>query len=533
MHDYTSKEWYLPRGSDVWYTQQLSSYFRWNKIDPIRGLMQKKFHTAFIILAGLCAAHVIAVLQILQSNARLHRTITAVKDAGYLAVPNDLVAPSLKTIHTALMGGIFFTLSIGAGVTLLALCSTWVWKYACARKPYLAIPFVLPWIAFLVGVNLKGVSILPSLYFTIVPALVVVLAMKFTPDHLSRAGWARSCFHTVVILLLAILWITQINGNMFINIRDRLLLTNSIGVGINDFYYRYTLYPAEAFKSLHQKMIKTCRADISSDRSLQKQLLVILADRNYLAVKKTESVDLAMVANNGKLLLLNRGHTMIETSLAKFMATPGPLLKSFSRQCDRHVFFRQFTFLSLLVAFPVVLYIFVHAFLCRLATFFIKPGAAVVLAGLLCLVIGALLILPVKAGMQKEITPDQISDLLQSVKWQDNVDALKTIAEQKRTWKVDIGAPKLVSNPHIPVRYWLARGLARSTDPKAHADLLKLMDDPQPIVACQALYSLGQRGGKQTIKIILDKIRHSDHWYVQWYAYNALRVLGWRQKISI
>ncbi len=527
-------------GSDVWYTQQLSSYFRRKqvfntgiKIDPMCGLMQKKFHTAFIILAGLCAAHVIAVLQILQSNARLHRTFTAVKDAGYLAVPNDLVAPSLKTIHTALMGGIFFTLSIGAGVTLLALCSTWVWKYACARKPYLAILFVLPWIAFLAGVNLKGLSILPSLYFTIVPALVAVLTLKFTPDNLSHAGWVRGGFHAAIILLLGILWTTQISDSMFINIRDRLLLTNPLGVGISDFYYRYTLYPAEAFKSLHQKMIKTCRTDNINDRPLQKKLLAHLSDRNYLAVDNTHSVDLAMVENDGKLLLLNRGHTMIETSLAKFRDTPGPLLKSFSRQCDRHIFFRQFTFLSLLVAFPVVLYIFVHAFLYRLAAFFVTPGAAVVLAGLLCLFIGALLILPVKAGMQKEITPDQIPDLLQSVKWQDNVDALKAIAGQKRTWKFDIGAPELVSNPHIPVRYWLARGLARSTGPKAHADLLKLMDDPQPIVACQALYSLGQRGGKQTIKIILDKIRRSDHWYVQWYAYNALRALGWRQKISI
>ena len=113
-----------------------------------------------------------------------YQTITAVKNAGYLAIPNDLVAPSLKTVKAALMGGLFFTLSIGAGVTILALLSTWIWKYVCFRKPYLAIPLLLPWIAFSIFVNLKGPAVLPSLYFTVVPILVALLALKLTPDTL-------------------------------------------------------------------------------------------------------------------------------------------------------------------------------------------------------------------------------------------------------------------------------------------------------------------------------------------------------------
>jgi len=496
-------------------------------------VMPKRFHTPLIILAGLCAAQIIGTLQVYWSNAQLHQTVTTVKDAGYLAVPNDLIGPLLDTTKTALLSGIFFTLSIGAGVTILALASVWVWKYVCLRKRYLAIPFLLPWLVFLAGINMRGVSFLSSLYFTAVPALVSMLALKFTPDHLSRNGWVRGSLHVTVITLLAFLWATQISSSMFINIRDSLLLSNPVGIKINDFYYRYTLYPAEVFKSLNQKMIKTCHIADFENRALQKKLVRDLADRNYLVVENVDGADLSLVEKDGALLLKNRGGVIIKTSLKKIAARPGPILKSFSRKSDRYLFFRQFTFLSLLVAFPVVLYFFVHALFYRIATFFLKPTGASVLAGLFCLLIGALLVLPVYVGIEKEISPDRIPELLRSKKWQDNVSALKTIAKQKQPWQFNTDYPDLVSSPHIPVRYWLARSLAHSTDSQAYAALAKLMDDPQPNVACQALYGLGRRGDRQTVKLILDKINYSDHWYVQWYGYNALRALGWRQKISI
>lgn len=499
----------------------------------MNGHQRKNFHTPLIILLGLCAAQIIGTLQVFLSNARLLQTITAVKNAGYLAIPNDLVAPSLKTVNAALMGGLFFTLTIGAGVTILALLSTWIWKYVLIRKPYLAIPLLLPWIAFSIVVNLKGLAVLPSLYFTAVPVLVALLALKLTPDTLGRFGWAWSCFHPVILLLLAIFWLTQYNPGMFSNIRDRLLLSHASGIAFNNFYYRYTLYPAEVFKSLDQKMIKTCQVDGIGDRSARKQVLAHLADGNYLVVQNTDKVDLVLKASAKNVVLENRNKIFVQTSLKNFMDNPGPVLKTFSKNSDRHLFFRQATFLSLLLAFPIVLYIFLNALFFRLTAFFFKPGVATVLAGLLCLLTGALMVLPVRSGMENKVTPERIPTLLQSEKWQDNVDALKTLVKQNSSWPMDVDASGLESNPHIPVRYWLARSLARSNNSQTYAVLLKLKDDPQPIVACQALYSLGKRREAQSIRMIRDKINRSDHWYIQWYGYNALRNLGWRQKTSI
>jgi len=494
---------------------------------------QITFHTPLIILAGLFPAQIIGTLQVYQSNARLLETVKAVKNAGYLAIPNDLVAPSLSTLKAACLGGLFFTLSIGAGVTLLALLSTWIWKYVCLRKPWLAIPFLLPWLASVIILNLRGPAILPSLYFLIVPVIVALLTLKLTPDTLDRSGWAWSFLHPIILLLLALFWLTQYSPGMFGNIRDRLLLTQRPGIAFNNFYYRYTLYPAEVFKSLNQKMIKTCQVEGLNSRAVQKKVMGRLADNGYLTIQDAESVDLVLKANKGNVEFVNGNRILVQTSLKNFMGNPGHVLKSFSKNSDHFLFFRQVTFLSLLVAFPIILYVFLNALFYRLAALFLRPGRAFVVAGLTCLLAGCLLILPVRSGMQSSVTTDRIPALLKSEKWQDNVAALTTLVRQKNRFPMSVGASDLAASPRIPVRYWLARSLAQNTGSDTYIILMKLMDDPQPIVACQALYSLGKRKETHSIRNVLEKINQSDHWYVQWYGYNALKALGWRQKSSI
>ena len=135
--------------------------------------------------------------------------------------------------------------------------------------------------------------------------------------------------------------------------------------------------------------------------------------------------------------------------------------------------------------------------------------------------------------VQETGTPEAIPQMLRSDKWQDNVDALETLVRQKTRFPRDADPSSLAASPYIPVRYWLARSLAHSTGARTYAVLIQLMDDAQPIVVCQALFSLGRRKEAQSIQSILDKINQSDHWYIQWYGYNALKALGWRQKSSI
>jgi HEAT repeat protein len=78
----------------------------------------------------------------------------------------------------------------------------------------------------------------------------------------------------------------------------------------------------------------------------------------------------------------------------------------------------------------------------------------------------------------------------------------------------------------------LAKALGESQDPGTYEDLLTLLNDPHPNVVSMAFGALGQRGDRRAVKEILKRIERSDHWYNQWYAYRALRDLGWKQSLT-
>jgi HEAT repeat protein len=81
----------------------------------------------------------------------------------------------------------------------------------------------------------------------------------------------------------------------------------------------------------------------------------------------------------------------------------------------------------------------------------------------------------------------------------------------------------------VAERYWLARALAVSQRFDTLIDLRSLLADPSPNVVTQTLYALGERKNRLVIQEIVRFMGESDHWYCQWYAYKALRKLGWKQ----
>jgi len=118
---------------------------------------------------------------------------------------------------------------------------------------------------------------------------------------------------------------------------------------------------------------------------------------------------------------------------------------------------------------------------------------------------------------------------LRSDRWQERVSALRTVVEKG----LEIGdlcdITPLLASPHLPERYWVAKALGISRQPGTYLNLLTLLDDPHPNVVSMTFYGLGQRGDRRAIETILKRLAASDHWYNQWYAYRALRALGWKQ----
>jgi hypothetical protein len=171
-----------------------------------------------------------------------------------------------------------------------------------------------------------------------------------------------------------------------------------------------------------------------------------------------------------------------------------------------------------------------YGFLKMMIGFFFKPIMATWMAAGLCLGIGILLLVPILSFNQKNHGRMNMAELLASPKRADRLVALRVCEQQKLEITGFPQYEELLHSADAAERYWLARTLAFSRRPSSYDHLLELLRDPEPIVRCQALYALGQRAEARAIEPIRAHITSSDHWYVQWYGYGALRKLAWHQK---
>ena len=489
-------------------------------------------YTAKALLLGLLVAQVIAAMQVYLSNLDLYRNLSLIKAAGYLTVPNQGTMPSLQEFAPAFLGGLFFTLSVGAGLTLLSIGAAWVWNRLFSRNRYILIFFLLIWLGSVVVLNHRGFSLGATGYFFVIPPVVFLASSRWMPSDPGKKGWVQGTVHIIPVVVLALLWTSQIDRRFFVDFRDIFLLSNPVGIKVNDFYYDYTLYPAEVFKSLDQKLLKTCNLQDLEKGPLLARVEMELLNRDYLAVTTDDAVDLKVV-QNGRVLDFNHGgKTIFQTTPADFFSDPATALREFSAKSDKNGFFRQFTFFSLVMGLPIALYLLLHALIRLLCCFFLDVRTSSLIASILCLIVGLSILIPFHYMRGTDIKLKDVPQALASESWQERVAALRIIERKGLEVSSFPPYPRLLASPHIPVRYWLARALAVSRRPETYRDLVAFLDDPQPNVVSMAFYGLGQRGDTRGVSEILTRIKTSDHWYNQWYAYKALRALGWKQKKS-
>ena len=495
----------------------------------IRITMNRCFYAARVVLLGLFTAQVLSTIQVYLSNAHLHRTLVAIGDAGYLAIPNQRIMNSLQELAPAFFGGLFFTLSVGAGLSLICLAAVWVWERLFFRNRYLLIVFLLLWLGCLAELNRQGFCPMVTSCFLLIPAVVFVATIRWMPARSRQGSWLKTMVPCIPVFLLAVLWVSQMDSHLFLDLRDSFLLSNPSGTKINDFYYKYTLYPAEVFKSLDQKILKTCNLEDIQGKPLLRSMEQELLNHDYLPVKGDVVVDLKAGQEGNILVFDNRGSTVLRTTVKDFFSSPGTVLTEFSLKSDRHAFFRQFTFFSLLVGFPLALYVILYALLCLVSCLFLDVRASSVIASILCFSVGITLLVTFHYSRGGKIAEKDLAEALKSECLQERLTALKTIQEKG----MEVGAFQayqgMRASPHVGERYWLARALGVSRKTETYKDLLAFLDDPHPNVVSMAFYALGQRGDRGAVKEIIERIETSDDWYNQWYAYKALRALGWKQ----
>ena len=496
------------------------------------GIRKRNVHLLLILLTGGLLSQCIASLHVYFANTALQQKMMALHAAGYLIVPNSIVTATLKTIKPAIYGGLFFTLTVGAALTLASFAAAWIWVRIFNQHRMVAGILCLLWVGLLIANNSQGIAPFASTYLVLIPVVVSGLSIRWLVSGIRTKTRIAPIAFLLPILVLAVLWTTLWDRHLFINLRDQLLLSNPIGININDFYYKYTLYPSETFKSLEQKQLKTWVFEQRDDSHNSQELLNILLNQDYLFAPGVAKADLK-IAQEGGALILTQGETSVY-QLAKqtFLADPVSALRIFSQRTDLHGFFRSVIYFSLLLGFPIFLYAILYVSLSILFSWGSSPGVPAVLAALVCLVAGIALFFPVKSQPHTPFTPETVATALASNTRPDQLAALRYILSKQLEIADFPVYEKLTTSPHVTVRYYLARALGKSHNAGTYRPLLDLLQDPHPNVVCQALAAVGQRGERRIIPQIVTKIKNSDHWYVQWYAYRALRTLGWKQKQS-
>lgn len=486
--------------------------------------------SALPLLSGLAVAQLIAALFVRRSNLDLQQSVSAMQGAGWFPIPAGPAQKSLSSLSAALCGGLFYTLSVGAGLALATWAVLYLWRRFCRGRLRLLWLAAGAWAALAIGVNWRGWALFPTLFAVGVPLATMLAAIRVEsgvslPGRPSRL-WPLPL---VTLVVLTGLWSTQLSGQLFTDIRDHLLLSNPIGRSVNDFYYRYTLHAAQTFKSFDQKSLRSCRLVVSEDHDPPDRWIQVLADHDVLAVAQDPHPDVVVHIAHGQVDLASSAGDHIEVERGAFLADPGVWLHRFSVVTDRYAPLRRLTFVGLLLGFPILLFVMVDGAAGRLVGLFADESTRVWWRCGICVGIGILLLIPMVARGAADISPEAVGKSLAAPDWTERVAALQMIEREK----LEIGNfpqyRRLLDSPLVVERYYLARAMAFSRTPGTLADLLALIHDVQPNVVCQAYYALGRRGNPVAIAAIKKQMERSDHWYTQWYGYRALRRLGWHQ----
>jgi hypothetical protein len=502
------------------------------EIDDNVGSLKLIYHAVFPateLILGMGIAQIVATAQVFFSNRRLFAQMSAVADAGFLPVPNQNVLPRLLELETAFCGGMLFTLSVGAGLSLLTVAAARLWQRCVSGRRAAAAALGAVLAGGVVCLNLHGFDPWATLYFIAIPPPVFWLAARPALAREPPAPPRLAGLRCLPLVLLALGWSTQYDPGLFIDLRDHLLMSNPVGASVSSFYYRYTLYPAEVFKTLDQRLIKTLAVTPADAVGRQPALTRELIRLDYLPVRGTAAAEVSLRIEAGRLAFLHAGKTVWADASERFLSDPRRAAADISARADRFAFFRRVAYYGVLLAFPAALYVLAFALLrlvCGAATGGRRADAVAAAA---CLLIGFAILASFHLGRERPPSPQAIGAALESDRWQRRVAGLK----EARAHNIDLAAvpgyAAMLHSPYPQERYWLARALAVSPNPGASDDLIRMLGDPQINVRTMALEALGERRDPRAVQPILKILKTSDEWYDQLYAYQALRTLRWDQ----
>lgn len=419
--------------------------------------------------AALFISETVSFVYVYLSNINLGTDITALHNAGHIVVPNSLVIPSLFKFSSAFYGSLFFTFT--AGIVVSSLISLIAGIIFIKQKSFL---------------NKKSIKQL------VIPLTALLITISLFNIHGDRG--------------------------IYLRIRDYILLSSKPGIALNNFYYKHTLYAAQALKSPFQKQIKPCWID--PEISEKKRVQAILFKYGWLNLnQKSRSCLIMEKASNDTLKLKWKNNLILSLSVKDFIQKPDKFLKEFSQKTDNNKFLRALCLTGLVLALPLVLFILFFSSMLFLLNRLLPLTMANIISGIIVVSFSTALLFylnPVQFPESKE----NIQKMLESKKPKTRIKALRAVCRKK----YNITAMGLINNGNSAEKYWLANALANKHSRQNLIYLRRMTKDKSINVKCASIRAISKISCSKTDIMLFKKtITHSPDWYVQNTAYNALK----------
>ena len=502
------------------------------------------FKIVMITIIGASISQLIATIQIYWENIRLSNQVTLIKASGYLTVPDTHMLSELDSIQTAFCSGFFFTGTIGLGITAICYLTAWFWVNQSKKNKYILGLILIQWAYALYQANSNGYSHFTAYLILLAPSVFWICVVIPSGTHRTTKKMIFFWMFPVLFLLLSILGMDR--SISFISIRDYWLLSNRLGNAVNNFYYQYTLYPGEMIKPLSLRQQKTCflvsQITESEQGGFQQTINIIkqkCIDNDYFVISDQTKADLILQISNHRLLFQHHRKIILEASIKNFFKESDSLFSTFSEKTDVNDFFRKCIFMSLIFGSPILLYsVLMILFLSLLNIIYKYHMNEYIVIIVVCTGI-LLLIKTIPAHINNQMTSEIWFQSFEKSYSQNNCYQGVALLKYNCIHQINITQKgcQVISNwltktNNSALKYWMIRNLSNCHQPGTQSLLYKMIEDPQVNVVCQSLYALGRQGDKRAIPRIMRKLETSNHWYIQMYAYRALKKLGWRNIIN-
>ena len=468
------------------------------------------------------------------SNIELASQIQYLTDNNYLIVPNLHVLPQLQSIFTAFIGGLFFTGTIGLGIISITLFVTWFWIHITQKNKIFLMILFLQWAIAIYFANRNGWCAFTLYLCIMLPALCVINILISKKNSIRLIPNPKLFWCLPVLLMIMTCYFTE-RSVSFLSIRDYLLLSNDLGHKLNDLYYRYTLYPGEIIKPFALKQQKTCYIHFEKNdakryiKAVERKCIMY----DYLPIPDKNKANIVLEVDPPHIYFQVNGSVVVKSDIMNYLRETKSVFSDFSEQTDVNEFFRMCILLSLVISAPILFYILMMQFMFGLLCLIRIPAivSQFLVVGMICICF-SLVILQMPQKFPENATQNDwqsaFSKAYQELDWRQAVVLLRSTKftvtrnahQQALKW--------LQQTDHPVLKYWLIRYLSESRISIDNTVFLKYLSDPNVNVVCQTLYALGRQRDRLLISHIKDFIADCPHWYVQMYAYRALKRLGWR-----